>query len=49
MDQGTDCSEILSNKLIPLRKGYIAVVNRSQKEIQENVPIRKGLEKEQVS
>lgn len=48
MDQGTDCAEILCNKVVPLRRGYIAVVNRSQKEIQENVPIRSGLQKEQV-
>jgi dynamin 1-like protein len=40
MDQGTDCAEILANKIVPLRRGYIAVVNRSQKDIQDNVPIR---------
>ena len=28
-------------------RGYIAVMNRSQKDIQENVPIRQGLAKEQ--
>lgn len=48
MDQGTDCSEILANKVVPLRRGYIAVVNRSQKDILDNVPIRTGLEKEKV-
>lgn len=48
MDQGTDCVEILNNKVIPLRKGYIAIINRSQKDIQENVSIRKGLTKEQT-
>ena len=46
MDHGTDCCDILNNKVIPLRKGYIAVMNRSQKDIQENLPIRDGLEKE---
>jgi dynamin 1-like protein len=46
MDQGTDCSDILSNQVIPLRRGYIAVINRSQKDIQENLPIRTGLVKE---
>jgi dynamin 1-like protein len=46
MDQGTDCCDILENKVIPLRKGYIAVINRSQKDIQENLEIRKGLAKE---
>ena len=46
MDHGTDCSEILSNRVIPLRRGYIAVVNRSQKDIQDEIQIRKGLAKE---
>uniref|UniRef100_A0A7S0XCP8 Dynamin GTPase n=1 Tax=Chromulina nebulosa TaxID=96789 RepID=A0A7S0XCP8_9STRA len=48
MDQGTDCMDILTNKLIPLKRGYIAVVNRSQKDIQDNIPIRNGLAKEQT-
>lgn len=30
MDQGTDAKEILENKLLPLRRGYVGVVNRSQ-------------------
>ena len=46
MDQGTDCADVLNNQVIPLRRGYIAVVNRSQKDIQENLPIRKGIAKE---
>uniref|UniRef100_A0A672ZSI3 Interferon-induced GTP-binding protein Mx n=1 Tax=Sphaeramia orbicularis TaxID=375764 RepID=A0A672ZSI3_9TELE len=33
MDEGTDAKEILENKLLPLRRGYIGVVNRSQKDI----------------
>ena len=33
MDQGTDAKEILENRLMPLRRGYIGVVNRSQKDI----------------
>lgn len=31
MDEGTDAKDILENKLLPLRRGYIGVVNRSQK------------------
>lgn len=31
MDQGTDARDILENKLLPLRRGYVGVVNRSQK------------------
>lgn len=46
MDHGTDCSDILGNRVIPLRRGYIAVVNRSQKDIQDEIQIRKGLAKE---
>jgi dynamin 1-like protein len=46
MDQGTDCLDVLNNQVVPLRRGYIAVVNRSQKDIQENVSIRQALKKE---
>lgn len=46
MDHGTDCCDILNNQVIPLRRGYIAVVNRSQKDIMENLPIRTGIAKE---
>ncbi|XP_059495839.1 dynamin-3 isoform X2 [Stegostoma tigrinum] len=33
MDEGTDARDILENRLLPLRRGYIGVVNRSQKDI----------------
>ncbi|XP_057367684.1 dynamin-like isoform X4 [Daphnia carinata] len=33
MDEGTDAREVLENKLLPLRRGYVGVVNRSQKDI----------------
>ncbi|XP_065197037.1 dynamin-1-like [Sycon ciliatum] len=33
MDQGTDARAILENKHLPLRRGYIGIVNRSQKDI----------------
>ncbi|KAG8436674.1 hypothetical protein GDO86_007677 [Hymenochirus boettgeri] len=33
MDEGTDAREILENKLLPLRRGYVGIVNRSQKDI----------------
>ncbi len=46
MDHGTDCTDVLNNKVISLRRGYIAIVNRSQKDVQDNIPIRKGLAKE---
>lgn len=40
MDEGTDAREILENKLLPLRRGYIGIVNRSQKDIDGKKDIR---------
>uniref|UniRef100_A0A1I8F648 DYNc domain-containing protein n=1 Tax=Macrostomum lignano TaxID=282301 RepID=A0A1I8F648_9PLAT len=40
MDQGTDAREVLENKLLPLRRGYIGVVNRSQKDIEGRKDIK---------
>lgn len=42
MDEGTDASEILLNRVIPLRRGYIAVVNRGQKDVNADVSIQEG-------
>jgi len=47
MDPGTDASEILHNKVIPLRRGYIAVVNRGQRDIDADLSIRVGLRNEE--
>ena len=33
MDEGTDARDILENKTLPLRRGYVGIVNRSQKDI----------------
>ncbi|KAK8322299.1 hypothetical protein V6Z12_A12G158300 [Gossypium hirsutum] len=33
MDRGTDARNLLLGKVIPLRLGYIGVVNRSQEEV----------------
>lgn len=43
MDQGTDARDILENKLLPLRRGYIGVVNRSQKDIEGNKDIKAAM------
>jgi replication fork clamp-binding protein CrfC len=43
MDQGTDAREILENRLLPLRRGYIGVVNRSQKDIDGRKDINSAL------
>ncbi|KAI1287638.1 Dynamin-2 [Halotydeus destructor] len=46
MDQGTDAREILDNKLLPLRRGYVGVVNRSQKDIEGRKDIKAALDAE---
>ncbi|XP_026158266.1 dynamin-2-like isoform X5 [Mastacembelus armatus] len=43
MDEGTTAQDILENKLLPLRRGYIGVVNRSQKDIDGKKDIRAAL------
>ncbi|CAJ1053178.1 dynamin-2 isoform X3 [Xyrichtys novacula] len=43
MDEGTDARDILENKLLPLRRGYIGVVNRSQKDIDGKKDIQVAL------
>lgn len=40
MDQGTDATELLSGHLLPLRLGFVPVVNRSQNDIKRNKSIR---------
>lgn len=43
MDQGTDAREILENKHLPLKRGYVGIVNRSQKDIDGRKDIRAAL------
>lgn len=43
MDEGTDAREILENKLVPLRRGYVGVINRSQKDIEGRKDIKAAL------
>lgn len=33
MDKGTDCYDILTNKVLPLRHGFVGVICRSQQDI----------------
>jgi len=40
MDEGTDAKDVLENKLLPLRRGYVGVVNRSQKDIEGKKDIK---------
>jgi len=46
MDPGTDASEMLNNRIIPLRRGYVGVINRGQRDIDNKRSIREGLKKE---
>nr|CAD7427725.1 unnamed protein product [Timema monikensis] len=43
MDEGTDARDVLENKLLPLRRGYVGVVNRSQKDIDGQKDIKAAL------
>ena len=43
MDEGTDAKDILENRLLPLRRGYIGVVNRGQKDIEGKKDIKSAL------
>lgn len=46
MDQGTDVIDILAGRVIPLRLGYVPVVNRGQRDIDQKKSINKALDSE---
>ncbi|KAF7990479.1 hypothetical protein HCN44_000284 [Aphidius gifuensis] len=46
MDEGTNARDILENRLLPLRRGYVGVVNRSQKAIDDNKEIVAAIDAE---
>ncbi|KAI1375224.1 vacuolar sorting protein 1 [Hypoxylon crocopeplum] len=46
MDDGTDVVDILAGRIIPLRLGYVPVVNRGQRDIDNKKPISASLEAE---
>ncbi|KAK2460627.1 hypothetical protein APHAL10511_007097 [Amanita phalloides] len=46
MDVGTDVVDILAGRIIPLRLGYVPVVNRGQRDIETNKPISQALDNE---
>lgn len=48
MDKGVDCLDILRGEVLPLKLGYIAVVNRSQNDINNNKSIRDALKDEEA-
>lgn len=46
MDAGTDCAPILRGEVKPLKLGYIAVVNRSQRDIDNKRPMKDAMRAE---
>ncbi|KAK3717451.1 vacuolar protein sorting-associated protein 1 [Vermiconidia calcicola] len=46
MDEGTDVVDILAGRIIPLRLGYVPVVNRGQRDIEQKKAISSALENE---
>jgi len=43
MDAGTHAGDILNNRVVPMRLGYIGIINRSQKDIENNKTIEAHL------
>ncbi|TSK58141.1 Dynamin-1 [Bagarius yarrelli] len=48
MDKGTDARDVLENRVLPLCRGYIGVVNRSQKDIEGKKDISAAIAAERV-
>lgn len=48
MDEGTDIIDILAGRVIPLRLGYVPVINRGQKDIEGKKTIRQALQDEKA-
>lgn len=46
MDEGTDVVDILAGRVIPLRFGYVPVINRGQRDIESGKTIREALHDE---
>ncbi|CAG0891731.1 unnamed protein product [Darwinula stevensoni] len=48
MDRGTDARKVLENKVYPLKRGYIGVVNRSQKDVEAEKDMKAAREDEEA-
>lgn len=46
MDAGTNASDILTGRVYPLKLGFIGVVNRSQQDINQSLPMADAMKKE---
>ena len=47
MDEGTNARDILDGKLLPLKRGYIGIISRSQKDIDSKKKLTEALAYEQ--
>ncbi|KAL7414826.1 dynamin protein dnm1 [Mrakia frigida] len=47
MDAGTNASDILSGRVYPLKLGFIGIVNRSQQDINSNLPMADAMKNEE--
>lgn len=48
MDPGTDVVDILAGRVIPLRYGYVPVINRGQKDIETHKKIKDAIDQERA-
>lgn len=46
MDAGTNALDVLNGRVYPLKLGFIGVVNRSQQDINADVPLKDAIEHE---
>uniref|UniRef100_A0A0N4Z751 dynamin GTPase n=1 Tax=Parastrongyloides trichosuri TaxID=131310 RepID=A0A0N4Z751_PARTI len=46
MDSGTDASDVLMGKVVPIKLGIVGVVNRSQRDIDSNKSVKESLKDE---
>lgn len=47
MDKGTNAVALLKNEVVPLRLGYIGIVNRSQMDINNKIDMKVARQNEQ--
>ena len=46
MDEGTDAADVLLGRVIPLKRGWVGVVNRSQRNIDERMSMQESSDRE---
>ena len=47
MDAGTNALDVLTGRTYPLKLGFVGVVNRSQQDIMQNLPMEEARQKEE--